>query len=213
MKTTLVYDNTHYSKDLQPDWGFACYVEIEENPTVLFDTGANGAILLRNMEKLGIDPSTPNIVVISHAHWDHTGGLAELMKVNDTATLYVPASFCPSFPGREAIVVRQALQISENIFLTGELMGMEQSLVVKTEKGLVVIAGCSHPGVGPILQAASRYGEVYALIGGLHGFREFDLLKDIQQVCACHCTQHQSEIKQLYPDKWVEGGVGKVIVI
>jgi 7,8-dihydropterin-6-yl-methyl-4-(beta-D-ribofuranosyl)aminobenzene 5'-phosphate synthase len=213
MKTTLVYDNTLYRKDLQPDWGFACYVEIEENPTVLFDTGANGAILLRNMEKLGIDPSTTDIVVISHAHWDHTGGLAELMKVNDEATLYVPASFCPSFPGREAIVVRQALQISENIFLTGELMGMEQSLVVKTEKGLVVIAGCSHPGVGPILQAASRYGEVYALIGGLHGFREFDLLKDIQQVCACHCTQHQSEIKQLYPDKWVEGGVGKVIVI
>lgn len=213
MKTTLVYDNTLYRKDLQPDWGFACYVETEENPTVLFDTGANGAILLRNMEKLGIDPSTPDIVVISHAHWDHTGGLAELMKVNDTATLYVPASFCPSFPGREVIVVRQALQISENIFLTGELMGMEQSLVVKTEKGLVVIAGCSHPGVGPILQAASGYGEVYALIGGLHGFSEFDLLKDIQQVCACHCTQHQSEIKRLYPDKWVEGGVGKVIVI
>ncbi|MBN1840828.1 MAG: MBL fold metallo-hydrolase [Deltaproteobacteria bacterium] len=213
MKMTLVYDNTLYRKDLQPDWGFACYVEIEKNPTILFDTGTNGAILLRNMEKLGIDPSTPDVVVISHAHWDHTGGLAELMKVNDAAILYVPASFCPSFPGREVIVVRQALQISENIFLTGELMGIEQSLVVKTEKGLVVIAGCSHPGVGPILQAASRYGEVYALIGGLHGFREFDLLKDIQQVCACHCTQHKSEIKRLYPEKWVEGGVGKVIVI
>ena len=90
-------------------------------------------------------------------------------------------------------------------------MGIEQSLVVKTERGLVVIDGCSHPGVGNILQAASQFGRVYALIGGLHGFREFALLKDLGLVCPCHCTQHISEIKRLYPEKYVEGGAGRVI--
>lgn len=101
----------------------------------------------------------------------------------------------------------------ESKFLSLELLGIEQSLVIKTDKGLVVIAGCSHPGVGNILEAASQFGKVYALVGGLHGFSEFDLLKDLELVCACHCTMYKSKIKSLYPDKWVKGGAGKVISI
>lgn len=213
MKVILVYDNTAYKKDLLPDWGFSCYLEIENTPRILFDTGANGSILLSNMEKLGIDPAAIDIIVISHAHWDHTGGLSELLKVNQTASLYLPASFRPRLPDRNVVVVKKAIEITVNVFSTGELMGVEQSLVVKIDTGLVVIAGCSHPGVGRILEAASSYGKVSTLIGGLHGFREFDLLKDLDSVCACHCTQYQSEIKKLYPDKWLDGGAGKVIEV
>ena len=104
-------------------------------------------------------------------------------------------------------------QIHENIFSTGELRGIEQSLVVRTGKGLVVIVGCSHPGVKSILNAASQFGRVYALIGGLHGFREFDRLRDLKLICPCHCTQFKSEIRSLYPNKCVEGGAGKVIEV
>jgi len=123
----------------------------------------------------------------------------------------LPASFRKSFPGREVVEVAESIQVCENVYSTGELEGIEQSLVLNTDTGLVVIAGCSHPGVGTILKAASQFGNVSALIGGLHGFREFGLLQDLQLVCACHCTQHQSEIKRLYPEKWVEGGAGKVL--
>ncbi len=213
MKVTLVYDNTVYRQDLLPDWGFSCYIEIENTPRILFDTGASGTILLHNIEKLGIDPAAIDIIAISHAHWDHTGGLRELLKVNRCASLYLPASFRPVLPDRKIVEVEEPIEITANVFSTGELMGIEQSLVVKTDAGLVVIAGCSHPGVGPILKAASSYGKVSTLIGGLHGFREFDLLKDVHSVCACHCTQYQKEIKKLYPDKWLDGGAGKVIDI
>ncbi len=106
-----------------------------------------------------------------------------------------------------------SLRSNECIFSTGELEGIEQSLAVRTEKGIVVIVGCSHPGVKNILKAASQFGKVYALIGGLHGFREFDLLKDLELICPCHCTQFKEEIKSLYPEKYIEGGVGKVIEI
>lgn len=213
MKVTLVYDNTAYNKDLLPDWGFSCYLEIENTPRILFDTGASGTILLHNIEKLGIDPAAIDIIVVSHAHWDHTGGLPELLKVNRSASLYLPASFQTSLADREVVEVSSAIEITGNVFSTGELMGIEQSLVVKTDAGLVVIAGCSHPSVSRILEAASSYGKVSTLIGGLHGFREFDLLKDLHSVCACHCTQYQSEIKRLYPEKWLDGGAGKVIAI
>lgn len=84
-------------------------------------------------------------------------------------------------------------------------------MAVKTEKGLVIIAGCSHPRMERILGAASQFGKVYAIIGGLHGFHEFDLFKDLELICPTHCTQFKSEIKRLYPEKCVDGVAGRVI--
>ena len=163
------------------------------------------------MKKLDINPDSIDEVFISHSHSDHTGGLSDFLEINRDVKIYVPISFSKPSGAKEVITVSIPIQIHENIFSTGELKGIEQSMVVKTEKGLVVIAGCSHPGVGNILKAASQFGKVYALIGGLHGFREFSLLKDLDLVCATHCTQFKSEIKNLYTQKYIEGGAGKVI--
>jgi len=93
------------------------------------------------------------------------------------------------------------------------LDGGEQSLVVKTADGLAVICGCSHPGVGSILEASSQFGRVLALLGGLHGFVEYDLLADLNLICPCHCTQHRAEIMARYPETAISGGAGKVIEI
>ncbi len=212
MKITLIYDNEVYKKGLRADWGFSCLVEVENQPRILFDTGANGKILFDNMEKLDIKPESINEVFISHSHWDHTGGLPDFLKVNPDVTIYSPSSYRPP-KAKKIVSIEKAMQIHENVFSTGELMGIEQSLVVKTDKGLVVTCGCSHPEVGNILRAASQFGRVYALIGGLHGFREFILLNDLELVCPCHCTQFKSEIKSLYPDKCIDGGAGKIIEI
>ena len=213
MKVTIVYDNEAYKKELESDWGFSCLVEMDNTPTLLFDTGTNGDILLRNMKKLKIDPDSIEEIFISHAHTDHTGGLESFLKVNNNVKVYVPRSFRASLDAREVVSVTEAIQIHRNVFSTGELARIEQSLVVRTEKGLVVIDGCSHPGVGLILQAASRFGKIYGLIGGLHGFDEFDCIKDLGLICATHCTQHIPEIKALYPDTFVSGGAGRVITV
>jgi len=213
MKITIVYDNTVFKKGLIADWGFSCLVEVEKTPKILFDTGANGSILLDNMKGLGIKPMSIKEVFISHNHFDHIGGLSDFLKINPEVKVYLPFS-CPELPGiKEVIKVSEPLRIRENIFSTGELQEIEQSLVVKTDKGLVVIVGCSHPGVENILQVASQFGKVYALIGGLHGFSQFELLKDMELICPTHCTQYKSKIKSLYPEKYIEGGVGKIIKI
>jgi len=84
-------------------------------------------------------------------------------------------------------------------------------MVVKTEKGHVLIVGCSHPKMKNILGAALQFGKIYAIIGGLHGFNEYELFKDMEVICPTHCTQHIAEIKALYPEKYIEGGAGKII--
>jgi len=213
IEVTIIYDNKAYRKDLEADWGFSCLVEVENTPVILFDTGTKGGMLLRNMKKLHIEPGSVDEVFISHAHFDHTGGLSHFLKVNKDVKVYVPTSFHKPLGAKEVISVKEPLRMHENIFSTGELSRIEQSLVVRIEKGLVVVAGCSHPGVGTILEAASQFGQVYAIIGGLHGFREFDRIKDLGLICPTHCSQYKSAIRSLYPEKFIEGGAGRIIEI
>jgi len=211
MKITLVYDNETWEPGLQSDWGFACLIETDDGNRLLFDTGAKGSILLDNMAKLSIDPRTIPRVFISHAHWDHTGGLPALLERNPEATVFLPASYQAPPEAKQAVSIRDPGQIAPHCWSTGELNGGEQSLVVDSGQGLVVICGCAHPGVGAILAAAARFGPVKALVGGLHGFRDFDLLKDIPVVCPCHCTQYQAELAQYLPAAFVSGGAGKIL--
>jgi len=211
VKITLIYDNETIREDLTGDWGFACLVKAQ-GQRILFDTGADGEILLANMEALDIQPGSIGTVVISHHHWDHTGGLLSFLDRNPDVRLYIPATYDPPAIARESAVrVTEPVQIDENIYSTGLLEGIEQSLVIKTGPGNIIIVGCSHSGVGNILKAASEYGQNYALLGGLHGFDDYDILSELKHICPTHCTQHKAEIAQKYPGKLIEGGAGKII--
>jgi 7,8-dihydropterin-6-yl-methyl-4-(beta-D-ribofuranosyl)aminobenzene 5'-phosphate synthase len=211
MKVTFIYDNETAREDLIADWGFSCLVEEENTPTILFDTGTDGSILLSNMRKLNIDPLGIEEVFISHGHFDHIGGLSDFLRMNSNVKVYVPASVKGVSGAREVISVHDAMSIHENVFSTGELENIEQSMAVKTDKGIVLIVGCSHPRMKHILDAGSQFGEIYGIIGGLHGFNEFELFRDLKLICPAHCTQHQSEIRALYPEKCVSGGAGTII--
>ena len=212
MQITILYDNDVYKEDLQADWGFSCLVEIENTPKILFDTGTNGSMLLSNMEKLNIDPTSIDEVFISHAHFDHVGGLSAFLNVKSDVTIYVPPSLRGIRGVKEVVSVSEPLKIHENVFSTGEIDHIEQSMAIKIDEGIVIIAGCSHPRMAHILKAASQFGNIHAIVGGLHGFSEYDLFKDLELICPTHCTQHKAEIKALYPEKYTDGGAGKIIV-
>ncbi|MBN1625432.1 MAG: MBL fold metallo-hydrolase [Deltaproteobacteria bacterium] len=211
MRVTIIYDNTVYRKDLQPDWGFSALVETGER-SILFDTGASGTILFSNMEKLEILPEDINEIFISHYHFDHTGGLSAFLDQNSKVRVWVPRSFRGVKNAEEVIEIDKPAILHDGIYSTGELEGIEQSLCVETQKGIVIIAGCSHPRMEHIIGAASQFGKVYGIIGGLHGNRP-ETLKGLELICATHCTQYKQEIKSLYPGKYIEGGAGKVIEI
>jgi 7,8-dihydropterin-6-yl-methyl-4-(beta-D-ribofuranosyl)aminobenzene 5'-phosphate synthase len=210
MQIKIVYDNTSIRNDLQSDWGFAAVIEIADKK-ILFDAGADGDILLNNMRKMGIDPTMIEIVFISHHHFDHTGGLAAFLTKNNKVTVYVPESLRGIRNAAKVIHVSKAINIGHAIHSTGELKGIEQSLIIETEKGSVIVAGCSHPGLGRIIKAAESYGKIYAIVGGFHGFRDFDILNDVQKICPTHCTQKIEELHRLYSEKYIAGGTGTII--
>jgi 7,8-dihydropterin-6-yl-methyl-4-(beta-D-ribofuranosyl)aminobenzene 5'-phosphate synthase len=197
MKLTIVYDNEAGESGLQSGWGFSALIETEDAPPILFDTGDDGPKLLYNLRALGFDPKRIGTIVISHGHGDHTGGLQSLLEVNGDAELYVPASIFRPLPGRRVRAVSGPLQLGDGVFSTGELKGIEQSLALKTKRGVIVVTGCSHPGVGEILRAASAVGKVDGIVGGLHGFSDLERLKGLSLVCPCHCTQYKTEIIRL----------------
>ncbi|RLD53854.1 MAG: MBL fold metallo-hydrolase [Bacteroidetes bacterium] len=168
------------------------------------------------MKKMNIDPASIREIFISNTDYDHMGGLYDLLNQVPVAGVYVPATTGHVRNAAIVIYIKEHLYLFRNIFSTGELrMGYhyEHSLLIKTKKGITIIVGCSRVGVKPILDAAKFYGKPYALIGGLRNFDKFDLLKDLEIICPTHSTKYRSEIKALYPKKFVEGGVGKVIKI
>ncbi|MBN2160360.1 MAG: MBL fold metallo-hydrolase [Spirochaetes bacterium] len=211
MKITIIYDNTAFRKDLEADWGFAALVEAHGR-RVLFDTGASGSILLSNMETLLIDPGTIDDVFISHPDFDHIGGLSAFLDRNSTVTVWVPRSLHGVKKAKEIIKIGSPRKMHEGLYSTGELEETEQSLCVETRKGIVIIAGCSHPRMEHIIEAASKFGAVYGIIGGLHGNKPHSLEK-LHLICATHCTIYKQEIALLYPAKYIEGGAGKVIEV
>ena len=160
-----------------------------------------------------VNSSAISLIFISHNHYDHIGGLLSFLSYNNDVTIYVPPSVRGIHNVKKLIMVNEPIELHENIYSTGELRNIEQSLIVKTDNGLVIIVGCSHPGIGLILETAKQFGKPYALIGGFHGFKKYEVLEPLTIVCPTHCTQHIKEIKERYPEKYIEGGAGRVIEI
>lgn len=212
LKISIVYDNTIHQKNLTADWGFAAYIETDERH-ILFDTGSDGHILLENMKRMGLDPEAVDTVFVSHNHFDHIGGLAAFLRENPDVDVYLPESLRGVRRAKNVIHVSKPIAITNTLYSTGELIGGEQSLIIKTPQGLVVIAGCSHPGLNNIMKAAGRYGKIHMILGGFHDFDQFDILEDVDLVCPTHCTRYITKISERFPEKFIQGGAGRCVEI
>ena len=228
---TIVYDNNPGRSDLTPAWGFACVVEGLEK-TILFDTGGDGRILLQNMRRLGIDTGKVDVVVLSHIHGDHTGGLVSFLGVRGGVPVYMPTGFPAAFKeqvrsyGARPIEADKSEVVCQGVRTTGTLgKGSieEQGLCVKTREGCVLITGCAHPGVANIAAQAKQVtpGPLHLVMGGFHmGYqsrRKINAVVDrfeelgVQQVAPCHCSGNSARriFKERYGDRCLLVGVGQ----
>lgn len=230
----VTYDNNPYDRRLKTAWGFSCLIRLGEK-SILFDTGGDSPRLLYNMRQLEIDPEEVDMIVLSHIHGDHVGGLSGFLEKNSDLTVYVPESFPRSFKdgvrssGAKLIEVKQAGELSDNVYTTGEVDGgiKEQSLIVKTEDGIVIVTGCAHPGVVKIVKRAKQLveGDVLLVMGGFHlgsksehdiqeivdSFRELGVL----HAGPCHCSGDRARqlFKEAYGEDFLKIGVGGVITV
>jgi 7,8-dihydropterin-6-yl-methyl-4-(beta-D-ribofuranosyl)aminobenzene 5'-phosphate synthase len=239
-------------KTLIGEWGFSAVVEANGR-RLLFDTGAAPDTVLRNAEALGIDLSSITDVVLSHFHWDHTGGLVtlrrELSKKNPAALsrahvgrgFFWPRTRKDGTPYSPLTDVRAAYEASggkfiehdapaeilPGVWLTGPVprthreqnyppgilvktpqgtipdeVPDDDSLVLDSTDGLVVVTGCGHAGVINTLEAARKAvradAKVSTVLGGLHLFAADDATLDwtgsqlkrfgVAHLVGAHCT-------------------------
>ena len=228
---SILYDNYSFQDGLQADWGFSCLIQGLDQ-TILFDTGANQKILLANMEKLGTDPGSVDIIFLSHEHYDHTGGLKGFLDVNPEASVFLPDFFPDNIKktisdaGSRMVFIDQPQPIIKGVFTTGVINGWikEQSLVLETEKGLVLITGCAHPRITKIITFTKEYFKqnIHLVFGGFHlgGFEEKEIREiihlfrkaGVEKVGPTHCSgiEARTLFKDEYGKNFLELGTGKI---
>ena len=228
----IVYDNNTLRRDLTASWGFSCLLDLP-HACILFDTGGDASILLRNMRQMHIDPDRIDTVVLSHGHGDHTGGLFGLLQVHNDVTVYIPESFPRHFKGEVVFMgarikeVRGPMMIHPGVYTSGELgKGIkEQSLFLKSEEVLVIVTGCAHPGIAKIAEEAQRLLEerVHMVIGGLHlsgdSRSQISTIVErldatgVEKIASCHCSGDTAKalLRSHYADHYMPCGVGFVL--
>jgi len=232
---TIIYDNYPADPACATDWGFSCLIEGLEK-TTLFDAGRREDIFLKNVAALKLDLGHVGLAALSHFHGDHTGGLGAALRERPGLTLYVPVdkgrNAAPisenlGKAGGRLVPVDQALKLEEGLSLTGT-MGVEikeQSLVLDTGRGLVIITGCAHQGIINILEKAREMTgrPIEAVLGGFHLLETSDAeigriiarFKElgVARVGASHCTGDRAIalFREAYKDRFIELGAGRVL--
>jgi 7,8-dihydropterin-6-yl-methyl-4-(beta-D-ribofuranosyl)aminobenzene 5'-phosphate synthase len=123
--------------------------------------------------------------------------------------------------------INQSMYIKEDDKYKKDMFLDEISIGIKTDKGLVVIVGCSHVGIVNILDTIIQRTrmKIYALIGGTHLITEdeekIDILieylkeKDVKLIGACHCTGKQGEtmLSQQLEENFINNNTGDVLKV
>ena len=116
MKIVTLVENTCGHEDCIAEHGLSLYVETEKHK-LLLDTGQTDAVV-KNAEVLGIDLSTVDTVILSHGHYDHSGGILPFSHINHTAQIIMQKSSAePHFNGERYIGIDRSILELPNVRL------------------------------------------------------------------------------------------------
>lgn len=230
----VIYDNYASVDSLMPDWGYSVVIEGLAK-TILFDTGTKPDIFASNFRKMGLDASEIDFLVLSHEHGDHIGGISSFVKMKTDIPVIIPHSFTKVFKkrmeslGLKPILVKEPAMICEDLYTSGEFDFpiAEQALVLDTKQGLVVMTGCSHPGIVEMLKEikTSFNKNIYMVFGGFHllekSEEEMDVIISAMKALgvvkcgATHCTGDKQikMFRDAFGENYFDLGAGNIIVI
>ncbi len=239
VRLTDIYDNVSLERGIIPGWGFSALLS-GPGFELLFDTGADLKILKDNMKLLEISPNSLDGIFLSHSHCDHVGGLSAILRKNPDLKVYLTEGFPRVLKdkikdyGAELVKFNKPEEILPNLHSTGEIKCdyrgndlPEQSLILSTEKGPVVITGCAHPGISVIVKKAREImaEPPYLVAGGFHlGTSEAGEIRNVieefqrhsvEKLAPTHCTGDRATamMQETYGDDCLKLGAGKVLKV
>jgi 7,8-dihydropterin-6-yl-methyl-4-(beta-D-ribofuranosyl)aminobenzene 5'-phosphate synthase len=221
MKIRLIANGSQPWERWVRRWGLAFLIDED----ILFDAFGDARVLMGNLCRFKVDLTKIRWVVISHDHWDHVDGLRLFLMKRPGMDVNVPNRADAEVKakirlwGGNVVDVVGSVQIKEGVYSSGEIIGKydgkdmpEQSLVLETGKGLVVVAGCAHPGIVTIVNHVRKIfrSPVHGVIGGFHlkdhsvediGIEATRLkAAGVDMVVPLHCTGARAEkvFKQVF---------------
>jgi 7,8-dihydropterin-6-yl-methyl-4-(beta-D-ribofuranosyl)aminobenzene 5'-phosphate synthase len=277
MKITIICENTVGRRIGLGEHGFSAFIETDKG-NFLFDTGS-GHSVVRNSLELNKDLRTIKKIFLSHGHYDHTGGLPEVLKLKGKVDIHAhPYVFLDRIHvvkeseketkkfvglpykkrylellGANFILNKDFTEVEKGVFLTGEvprktsfekpdpvllaeidgkidqdIFSDDQSLILDTKKGLILVLGCAHSGMINIIDyVIDKTGKenFYAVLGGTHlDFLTQEQLEEsikalkkmkIEKIGVCHCTGMRAAFRlhHEFGERFFYGHVGSGLEI
>jgi 7,8-dihydropterin-6-yl-methyl-4-(beta-D-ribofuranosyl)aminobenzene 5'-phosphate synthase len=270
VKVTLLCDNLTGPISFKGEHGLAVHLQVEGR-SLLWDCGQSD-VAVHNARLLGMDLRNLEGIGISHGHYDHTGGIMEVLSASGPKKIYMhPNAFEPRFfmageikryigiPFQKDAVdsASSGIELSSEprelmpgVRLTGEVPRVtefegfeatlfhqvdgdvqpdpftdDQSLIVDTPEGAVVVTGCAHAGLVNILKFVLESSpNIKAIIGGTHlGLgaspervsATLDFLEEVlpDKIVPCHCTGLNATIQlvERFKERVIPGQAGLMV--
>jgi 7,8-dihydropterin-6-yl-methyl-4-(beta-D-ribofuranosyl)aminobenzene 5'-phosphate synthase len=277
IKITVLCENLVGKLVGSGEHGFSAFIETEEG-NYLFDTGT-GRSIVPNSLTLNMDLKSIKKIFLSHGHYDHTGGLAEVLKMKGEVEvhahphvfidrmavlkekdreiqrfvgMYYKKRYLESL-GARFVFNTDFMEVGKGLFLTGEVPRQttfekpdprlfsetdgrtthdlfldDQSLILDTDKGMVLILGCAHAGMINILHhVVHKMGKkkFHVILGGTHlDFLTSEQLEEsirslktleIDRIGVSHCTGLRAAFRlhQEFGDRFFYGCVGTLLEV
>lgn len=215
-------------------WGLSVLIDGD----ILFDTFYNYKKLSKKLKRNEVELDQLKSIIISHDHWDHTGGLWGLLESRHGLDVYLPSRATNKTKkrvndaGAKLIDLQDIKQVKPAIYVSNELDGSfsggvvaEHNVVIKADKGLVVLVGCAHPGIVEIIQKIKKDFDtpIYGVMGGFHlmnsSAKEITACANalkaegLKMVAPTHCTGWRAEIimKRVFKDGFLKVREGQTI--
>jgi 7,8-dihydropterin-6-yl-methyl-4-(beta-D-ribofuranosyl)aminobenzene 5'-phosphate synthase len=277
IRITILCENLIGQRVGLGEHGFSAFVETDQG-NYLFDTGG-GRSIVANSLTLNKDLRTVQKIFLSHGHYDHTGGLPEVLKLKGNVDVHAhPHVFLDRMSvlkengketkrfigipykkryleslGANFIFNSEFVEVEKGMFLTGEVPRKtsfekpdprlfseingktqpdvfldDQSLIIESEKGVILVLGCAHSGMINIIHhVINKTGKkkFYAILGGTHlDFLTPEQLEEsinvlnqleIERIGVSHCTGMKAACRlyQEFGDRYFYGYVGSVLEV